>query len=108
MSHNENHIVKTMTQAARGLGIFIGVKLHMPEETFDLIAYLSSQRKAIKVEDVAEMLGVSKQAVYEYVKRGSLPALKLGSTIRLNPRDVSRWLEARMTVQPKPALRRAA
>jgi excisionase family DNA binding protein len=78
----------------------------MPEETFDLVAFLTGQRKAMKVEDVAELLDVSKQAVYEYVKKGSLPALKLGSTIRLNPRDVARWLESRMTVQPKPALRR--
>jgi excisionase family DNA binding protein len=77
------------------------------EDTFDLITFLSSHRKAMNVEDVADLLDISKQAIYEYVKRGSLPALKLGSTIRLNPRDVARWLESRMTVQPKPALRRA-
>jgi excisionase family DNA binding protein len=49
------------------------------------------------VLDVAELLSISKQSVYEYIKRGSLPALQLGNTIRLNPRDVARWLESRKT-----------
>lgn len=77
-------------------------------DTLDLIAFLSSQKKAMRVEALADVLDVSKQAIYEHVKRGTLPAMKLGSTIRLNPKDVARWLESRMTVQPKPALRRAA
>ncbi len=70
-------------------------------ETFDLIAELSSRRKALTVLELANLLAISKQSAYEHIKRGSLPALQLGNTIRLNPRDVARWLESRMTV-PTP------
>jgi excisionase family DNA binding protein len=67
-------------------------------DTFDVFADLLSRRKALTVTEVSDLLSVSKQAVYEHVKRGSLPALQLGSTIRLNPRDVARWLASRRTV----------
>ena len=79
----------------------------MPEETFDLLKELSSRRKALTVTDLADALGISRQAVYEYVKQGSLPAIKIGSTIRLNPRDVALWLESKMTIsraEPRRAI----
>jgi excisionase family DNA binding protein len=68
-------------------------------EPFDVIAELSSRRKALSVMEVATLLGVSKQAVYDQIKRGNLPALQLGTAIRLNPRDVADWLRERQTVQ---------
>jgi excisionase family DNA binding protein len=55
---------------------------------------------------LATTLGLSKQMVYEQIKSGKLPALQLGTTVRLNPRDVVDWLQERQTVQAR--LRRAA
>jgi excisionase family DNA binding protein len=75
-------------------------------EPFDVIAELSSRRKALTVMEFANLLAISKQSAYEQIKRGSLPALQLGNTIRLNPKDVARWLQARQTVEVP--LRRAA
>jgi len=77
-------------------------------EALDIIAFLSSQRKAIRVEILADLLDVSKQAIYEHIKRGTLPAVKVGSTVRINPKDAVLWCESRMTVQPKSPTRRAA
>ena len=70
-------------------------------QAFDVIAELSSRRKALTVMDVANMLGVSKQTVYDHVKRGNLPALQMGTTVRLNPRDVADWLQQRQTARSK-------
>jgi excisionase family DNA binding protein len=75
-------------------------------ESFDVIEDLFSRRKALTVMDVVNVLGVSKQTVYDQIKRGKLPALKFGTTVRLNPRDVAEWCDSRRTVQVP--LRRAA
>ena len=65
---------------------------------FDVIEELSSHRKALKVMQVATTLGLSKQMIYEQIKNGNLPALQFGTTVRLNPRDVAEWANARHTV----------
>ena len=75
-------------------------------ETYDVFTELSAYRKPMTVIEVANLLGISKQSVYGYIKNGSLPALQLGTIIRINPRDVARWIESHQTaIQP---LRRAA
>ena len=73
---------------------------------FDVIEELSARRKALTVMDVANVLGLSKQSVYDQIKRGKLPALQFGTTVRLNPRDVAEWCNSRHTVEVP--LRRAA
>jgi excisionase family DNA binding protein len=78
----------------------------MQEEIYDLFKELSTFRKPMTVSDVANLAGISKQSVYEFIKNGSLRALQLGATIRLNPHDVAAWLEARANV-PLPRLRAA-
>jgi putative molybdopterin biosynthesis protein len=39
-------------------------------------------------EEVAEILKIKKHTVYELVKRGELPAFRIGRKIRINPQDV--------------------
>jgi len=73
---------------------------------FDVIAELSSHKKALKVVYVATTLGVSKQMIYEEINKGNLPALRFGTTVRLNPLDVAEWANARRTVEGP--LRKAA
>lgn len=41
----------------------------------------------ITVEEVAERLGISRNAAYLAVKSGDIPSVKIGRTIRV-PRDV--------------------
>jgi len=76
------------------------------QDQHDIFTELSAHRKPMTVTDVVKLTGLSKQSVYGFIKRGSLPALQFGTVIKLNPRDVARWLEDHQTI-PQP-LRRAA
>ena len=57
-----------------------------------LIQILEGRRKALKVHEVAELLEVSKQHVYEMAADGSLPAFQVGRSIRIDPQDLADWL----------------
>lgn len=41
---------------------------------------------------VAEQLGVSRQRVYELVRRGDLPCVRLGRTVRFDPTSLDEWI----------------
>jgi excisionase family DNA binding protein len=55
---------------------------------------ISERRTAITVEELAEILTCSKKALYKMIQRGSLPHLRFGSMIRLDPDVTSEWLRA--------------
>ena len=48
------------------------------------------------VPELAKLLSLSKVSLYELVKRGRLPALKIGGSIRLDPKQTAEWLNERM------------
>jgi excisionase family DNA binding protein len=68
---------------------------------YDIYAELATHHKPMTVTDVVNLTGLSKQSVYGFIKRGSLPALQFGAVIKLNPRDVGHWLESHQTTQPR-------
>lgn len=47
------------------------------------------------VEGIAAYLGLSEPAVRSMVKRGQIPHVKLGRTLRFDLRKIDRWIEAR-------------
>ncbi|MDI9467923.1 MAG: helix-turn-helix transcriptional regulator [Bacillota bacterium] len=47
-----------------------------------------SENYSLTPEEVAEILKIKKHTVYELVKRGELPAFRIGRKIRVNPQDV--------------------
>jgi excisionase family DNA binding protein len=51
------------------------------------------------VPELADMLGVSKNGLYEQVKAGTLPGLRIGTTVRLNPRTIAKWLSDKTTAK---------
>jgi excisionase family DNA binding protein len=44
------------------------------------------------VEQLAEVLQVSTKTIYRLLKRGEIPALRIGHHWRFDRKDVSRWL----------------
>lgn len=69
------------------------------EQHFDVFEALSSRRDCLTVPELAEMLGVSKNGLYEQVKAGTLPGMRIGTTVRLNPRTIAKWLRERTTAK---------
>jgi excisionase family DNA binding protein len=57
-----------------------------------LLRILESREKALTVQEVAELLGVSDKHIYEMTADGTLPAFHVGRSVRLDPQDVADWL----------------
>ena len=53
---------------------------------------------AITVAQLANILQCSKRQVYALIEDKRLPALKVGSMIRLDPGTVAHWIRGRMTI----------
>ena len=56
--------------------------------------------KLLTPEQVAERLQVTERTVYEWLRRGTLPALKLGRLWRIRPEDLEGFLESARTKAP--------
>ena len=50
--------------------------------------------KLLRIEVVAEMLGVSRARCYELARKGLLPAIRLGRQLRVDPVRLDAWLAA--------------
>jgi len=49
----------------------------------------------LSVAQVAVMLGVCRQTVYNYIYRERLPSIKVRGIRRIHPNSLQRWLEER-------------
>jgi excisionase family DNA binding protein len=49
------------------------------------------------VNEVAQLMRVSKMTVYRLINQGDLPAVRIGRGFRIREEDVHRYLESRYT-----------
>lgn len=49
------------------------------------------------VNEVAQLMRVSKMTVYRLINQGDLPAVRIGRGYRIREEDVHRYLESRYT-----------
>jgi excisionase family DNA binding protein len=54
---------------------------------------MSSEVKFLTIEQVAEMLQVTKMTIYNFQKKG-LPFIKLGKNVRFDKDDVIEWVNS--------------
>jgi excisionase family DNA binding protein len=54
-----------------------------------LIEQLETRCKALNANEVAKLFGISKQHVYEMAADGSLPAFRVGRSIRFDPQELA-------------------
>jgi excisionase family DNA binding protein len=52
---------------------------------------------------VAEMLGVSVELTYKVIRKGLLPAVRIGSSIRVIPEDLDRFILEKRSADPRPS-----
>ena len=62
-----------------------------------IIELIESKTNAMTIEDLATIVSQSPKTLYKAVNRGTLPAYRLGGSIRLDPHDVSEWLRLHRT-----------
>lgn len=52
-----------------------------------------SETTILRVEDAQRMLGVSRWMIYEMIRRGELPVLRVGRLIRIPRHALEAWIE---------------
>lgn len=58
----------------------------------NLIEELEARSGAIKVSDLAAILGVDDKHIYRMAARGQLPSFRVGGAVRFDPHEVANWL----------------
>lgn len=61
--------------------------------------------KALTVQDVADILKIAKNTVYELIKRGELNSYKVGRKVRFTLEDVEVYIKNSKKIQPSPEKR---
>jgi excisionase family DNA binding protein len=56
-----------------------------------------SEVRLLTVNEVADLLRVSRMTVYRLIKTGEMPALRVGRSYRLREQDVHTYLNGRYT-----------
>ena len=49
----------------------------------------------LSVKDAAQVLGLKAWTVYDWVRTGKLPAVRLGRTVKISPAKLKAFIEAR-------------
>lgn len=65
--------------------------------TLSLVDEIKATKGALTAPKLAKLLCMSPRAVYDHVQRGTLPAFRIGTSVRFDPRTTAEWLEARCT-----------
>ena len=61
-------------------------------EDMKLIEILQNRKEALKVAEVAKMLGVSTQQIYKMAAAGTIPHFHVQGSIRFCPADLAEWI----------------
>ncbi len=59
---------------------------------------MDEQHEWLKVPEVAKLLRVARSRAYELVADGDIPAVKIGRGVRVNRKELDRWLEGQRFV----------
>ena len=60
-----------------------------------LVEILEGRRQALRVNEVANLLCVTPQHIYNMVARGALPSLRIAGAIRFDTQDLVNWLKTK-------------
>lgn len=58
------------------------------------------ERLALTPTEVAEVLGISRAQVYNYIRGGSLPSFKIGSRTYVSVKKLEAWIEQQHELTP--------
>jgi excisionase family DNA binding protein len=64
------------------------------DTTVDLATRIQSRRKALTVGELAEMLALSVQQVYNLAQRGTIPSMRIASSVRFDPFSTAQWIRS--------------
>jgi excisionase family DNA binding protein len=56
----------------------------------------ATERLALTVEEAAQQLAVSRAQMYALIRRGTVPSVKVGNSVRVPRRALEAWLDEQM------------
>jgi excisionase family DNA binding protein len=62
-----------------------------------LVDTLKSRTGALKVREIAKLLGVTPQHIYKMAASGSIPSFRVSGSVRFDPDEVAVWLQGKQT-----------
>jgi excisionase family DNA binding protein len=72
----------------------------------DLIA---SRGSALTVEEVADLLSVSRRLIYQLVSIGEIPHFRVGGAVRFEPKMLGSWLHGKLSAwEDRPRVKKGA
>lgn len=64
-----------------------------------LVEIVREKQEALRVRDVAQLLGVSQQQIYKMAAKGEIPSFKIANAVRFDPQETADWLNQRYPVR---------
>jgi excisionase family DNA binding protein len=64
-----------------------------------LIEVIEAKNEALRVRDIARILGVSAQQIYKMAARGQIPSFRVANAIRFDPQLFATWLREKYPSQ---------
>ena len=64
-----------------------------------LVEIVREKQEALRVRDVAQLLGVSPQQIYKMAAKGEIPSFKIANAVRFDPQETADWLKQRYPVR---------
>jgi len=61
-------------------------------ELRSLASRIKAFHRAMTAEELADILKVSRLTILRRAKRGSIPSFRVGTSVRFDPANVSKWL----------------
>ena len=77
--------------------------LSMPSPEKDLASILDQRRTAIRVAELARLLGFRQSAIYKMCEDARIPHYRIGASIRFDPHFTAAWLRMHQVGELKVA-----
>jgi len=64
-----------------------------------LVDVVREKQEALRVRDLAHLLGVSQQQIYKMAAKGEIPSFKVANAVRFDPHETADWLMKKYPVR---------
>jgi len=66
-------------------------------ESLGIIEKIGLSKTALTAIQLGEFLNISPKTIFQWAKQGRIPVLRLGLSLRFDPKATAAWLRARST-----------
>ena len=57
-----------------------------------LVRVIEEKNEALRVRDIAQILGVSVQQICRMAAKGQIPSFRIANSVRFDPQELAGWL----------------